>query len=106
MTWRAVYDHFVLLRALELSTRELLIRSTRLQMSRRNSISGFMSTARTARPQRSTRTKTDLFRGLERADSVSLDPHKWLYVPVDAGCLLFRDDEAFAKHSVVRTPTT
>ena len=37
------------------------------------------------------RTKQDLFAGLERADSVSLDPHKWLYVPVDAGCLLFRD---------------
>lgn len=36
-------------------------------------------------------TKKDLFAGLERADSVSLDPHKWLYVPVDAGCLLFRD---------------
>lgn len=35
--------------------------------------------------------KNHLFRGLERADSVSLDPHKWLYVPVDAGCLLFRD---------------
>ncbi|HEU4872948.1 MAG TPA: pyridoxal-dependent decarboxylase [Pyrinomonadaceae bacterium] len=35
--------------------------------------------------------KRDLFAGLERADSVSLDPHKWLYVPVDAGCLLFRD---------------
>ena len=35
--------------------------------------------------------KKHLFRGLERADSVSLDPHKWLYVPVDAGCLLFRD---------------
>ena len=35
--------------------------------------------------------KKDLFAGLERADSVSLDPHKWLYVPVDAGCLLFRD---------------
>jgi len=35
--------------------------------------------------------KTKLFAGLERADSVSLDPHKWLYVPVDAGCLLFRD---------------
>jgi glutamate/tyrosine decarboxylase-like PLP-dependent enzyme len=28
---------------------------------------------------------------LDRADSVSLDPHKWLYVPVDAGCLLFHD---------------
>jgi len=38
--------------------------------------------------------KQHLFAGLERADSVSLDPHKWLYVPVDAGCLLFRDDAA------------
>ena len=38
--------------------------------------------------------KRDLFGGLERADSVSLDPHKWLYVPVDAGCLLFRDAAA------------
>jgi glutamate/tyrosine decarboxylase-like PLP-dependent enzyme len=36
--------------------------------------------------------KKHLFKGLERADSVSLDPHKWLYVPVDAGCLLFRDE--------------
>jgi len=35
--------------------------------------------------------KKHLFAGIERADSVSLDPHKWLYVPVDAGCLLFRD---------------
>ncbi|HEX7773612.1 MAG TPA: aminotransferase class V-fold PLP-dependent enzyme, partial [Pyrinomonadaceae bacterium] len=38
--------------------------------------------------------KKDLFAGLDRADSVSLDPHKWLYVPVDAGCLLFRDAAA------------
>lgn len=36
-------------------------------------------------------TKRALFEGIERADSVSLDPHKWLYAPVDAGCLLFRD---------------
>jgi glutamate/tyrosine decarboxylase-like PLP-dependent enzyme len=38
-------------------------------------------------------TKRPLFRGLERADSVSLDPHKWLYVPIDSGCLLFRDED-------------
>ena len=38
-------------------------------------------------------SKRELFAGIERADSVSLDPHKWLYAPVDCGCLLFRDGE-------------
>lgn len=37
-------------------------------------------------------TKRVLFAGLEHADSVSLDPHKWLYAPLDCGCLLFRDE--------------
>lgn len=36
-------------------------------------------------------TKRALFAGLAEADSVALDPHKWLYTPVDCGCLLFRD---------------
>jgi aromatic-L-amino-acid/L-tryptophan decarboxylase len=34
------------------------------------------------------------FSGLEMADSLSLDPHKWLYQPLDCGCLLLRDAEA------------
>ncbi|HEX8336675.1 MAG TPA: pyridoxal-dependent decarboxylase [Pyrinomonadaceae bacterium] len=36
-------------------------------------------------------SKRALFAGLEDADSVSLDPHKWLYTPLGAGCLLFRE---------------
>ena len=28
------------------------------------------------------------------ADSISLDPHKWLYQPLDCGCLLYRDSAA------------
>ena len=34
------------------------------------------------------------FAGLDQADSISLDPHKWLYQPLDCGCLLFRDPQA------------
>ncbi|MDX8517322.1 pyridoxal phosphate-dependent decarboxylase family protein [Mesorhizobium dulcispinae] len=30
------------------------------------------------------------FRGLDRADSLSLDAHKWLYQPAECGCLLHR----------------
>jgi len=34
------------------------------------------------------------FAGIERSNSVSLDPHKWLYVPGDCGCVLYRDPAA------------
>jgi aromatic-L-amino-acid decarboxylase len=43
-----------------------------------------------------------LLDGLERADSLTLDPHKWLYVPFECGCLLARDprqlENAFSVH--------
>lgn len=37
------------------------------------------------------------FEGLDLADSISLDPHKWLYQPLDCGCLLYRSPEAAQK---------
>jgi glutamate/tyrosine decarboxylase-like PLP-dependent enzyme len=41
-------------------------------------------------------------RGLREADSVAVDPHKWLYAPLEAGCALVRNPEAlrgaFAYH--------
>jgi glutamate/tyrosine decarboxylase-like PLP-dependent enzyme len=45
---------------------------------------------------------SDDLRGLAAADSVAVDPHKWLYAPLEAGCALVRDPErlraAFAHH--------
>jgi aromatic-L-amino-acid/L-tryptophan decarboxylase len=32
-----------------------------------------------------------LLQGLERADSISLDPHKWLFQSFECGCVLVRD---------------
>lgn len=42
-------------------------------------------------------------RALSLADSVAVDPHKWLYAPIEAGCVLVRDPArltaAFAYHA-------
>jgi glutamate/tyrosine decarboxylase-like PLP-dependent enzyme len=32
--------------------------------------------------------------GIERADSVALDLHKWMHMPFEAGCILVRSDDA------------
>ncbi|MGD9477549.1 pyridoxal phosphate-dependent decarboxylase family protein [Shinella sp. G-2] len=41
-------------------------------------------------------TRSNAYRvaGIERADSVALDPHKWLHSPIEAGCALIRDAAA------------
>jgi glutamate/tyrosine decarboxylase-like PLP-dependent enzyme len=36
-------------------------------------------------------------RALSDADSVAVDPHKWLYAPLEAGCALVRDGEALRR---------
>lgn len=54
-----------------------------------------------------------LFSGLERADSLGFDPHKWLYTPMAGACFIVRDPrvlvDAFGVHAsyvVEETETT
>ena len=45
-----------------------------------------------------------IFDGIEEADSIALDPHKWLYSPLEAGCTLVKDPhhliETYSSHPV------
>ncbi|MEZ5066121.1 MAG: aminotransferase class V-fold PLP-dependent enzyme [bacterium] len=49
---------------------------------------GFAALVESVRPR---------LRGMERADSLALDPHKWLYAPIGVGCVFVRDAEALAR---------
>lgn len=46
----------------------------------------------------------ELFAGVEEADSIALDPHKWLYSPLEAGCTLVKDPnhltDTYSSHPV------
>ena len=43
-----------------------------------------------------------LLRGIERADSVGLDAHKWLFQPYEAGCLMVKDESTLRDAFSVR----
>jgi aromatic-L-amino-acid decarboxylase len=52
-----------------------------------------------------------LFEGWELADSIVINPHKWMFTPFDASLLLFRDPELFREAfsivpEYIRTPDT
>lgn len=46
----------------------------------------------------------DSLRALALADSVALDPHKWLYAPIEAACTLTRDPAALRETFSFRPP--
>lgn len=45
-----------------------------------------------------------MFNGLAEADSIALDPHKWLYAPLEAGCTLVKNPrylpDTYSSHPV------
>ena len=61
---------------------------------RRPRSSGCTWTVPSARWRYSIPSSRGLFKGMERADSLAFDLHKWMYLPYDIGCTLVRDREA------------
>ena len=56
-------------------------------------VCGFMLTARSAPSAALAPSLRPLLRGMEDADSLAFDFHKWGQVPYDAGCILVRDKQ-------------
>lgn len=48
--------------------------------------------------------KRELYKGMEKADSLTLDPHKWLFVPYECGCVLVREPEKLRRAFSMTAP--
>ena len=70
------------------------IRSTPSPTCVKPKVSGTTSTAPTARSSICATTAGGVLRGLSRADSLTLDPHKGMFLPYGTGALLVRDGAA------------
>ena len=46
----------------------------------------------------------EMYKGLDRANSVTLDPHKWLFIPYECGCLLVREPEKLRRAFSLSAP--
>ncbi|MFC6732143.1 MULTISPECIES: pyridoxal-dependent decarboxylase [unclassified Haladaptatus] len=44
------------------------------------------------------------YEGLDRADSITLDPHKWLYVPYECGAVLVREGDRLRRSFDMEAP--
>ena len=80
-------------------------RSRRSPTSASGTACGCTSTRPTAGRRHSRRSFGRLLDGIERADTIAFDPHKWLYTPQSSACLLARDPRRCARPSRSTPPT-
>jgi len=45
-----------------------------------------------------------LLKGITRADSIALDPHKWLFIPYEAGCILVKNPSHMIQTFSINAP--
>ncbi len=57
----------------------------------------FMVDAAYGGPAASIKKLNSVFEGIERADSILVNPHKWMFVPFEVACVIVKDKDALKK---------